>query len=84
MCHTTNESQKTPEEFSKAASAFRTYANSLQWRNGYTLYNIVNMDEMMVRVDNPANRTNNVVGEITTHIANTGCAWQGFMFSVLE
>ncbi|KAH6937940.1 hypothetical protein HPB50_005452 [Hyalomma asiaticum] len=75
---TTNESQKTPEEFSEAASAFRSSANSLRRRHGYTLYNIANMDQTMVRIDNPANRTNNVIGESTIRIANTGCARRGF------
>ncbi|KAH6921537.1 hypothetical protein HPB50_002176 [Hyalomma asiaticum] len=36
------------------------------------------MDQTMVRMDSPANRTNNVVGESTVRIANTGCARRGF------
>ncbi|KAH7956384.1 hypothetical protein HPB52_008781 [Rhipicephalus sanguineus] len=59
--------------------AFRSSANSLRRRNGYTIYNMANMDQTMVRIDNPANRTNNVVGESTIGIANTGCARRGFM-----
>ncbi|KAG0413366.1 hypothetical protein HPB47_009484 [Ixodes persulcatus] len=82
MRRSTNESQKTPEEFSEAASAFRTAANSLRQRNSYTLYNVANMNQTMVRVDNPANRTNNVVGESTVRIANTGCARRGFTVSL--
>ncbi|KAH7948813.1 hypothetical protein HPB49_002674 [Dermacentor silvarum] len=78
MRRATNESQKTPEEFSEAASAFRSSANSLRRRYDYTLYNIANMDQTMVRIDNPANRTNNVIGESTIRIANTGCARRGF------
>lgn len=78
MRRATNESQKTPEELSEAASAFRSSANSLRRRNGYTLYNMANMDQTMVRIDNSANRTNNVVGESTIRIANTGCARRGF------
>ncbi|KAH6945015.1 hypothetical protein HPB50_006741 [Hyalomma asiaticum] len=72
-------SQKTPEKISEAASAFRSSANSLRRHYGYTLYNMANMDQMMVRIDNPANRTNNVIGESTIRIANTGCARRGFM-----
>ncbi|KAH7958586.1 hypothetical protein HPB49_003072 [Dermacentor silvarum] len=78
MRRATNESQKTPEEFSEAASAFRSSANSLRRRYDYTLYNIANMDQTMVRIDNPANRTNNVISESTIRIANTGCARRGF------
>ncbi|KAH7979218.1 hypothetical protein HPB49_008773 [Dermacentor silvarum] len=78
MRRATNESQKTPEEFSEAASAFRSSANSLRRRYGYTLYNMANMDQTIVRIDNPANRTNNVIGESTIRIANTGCARRGF------
>ncbi|KAH7956139.1 hypothetical protein HPB52_006355 [Rhipicephalus sanguineus] len=58
--------------------AFRSSANSLRRRNGYTLYNMANMDQTMVRIDNPANRTNNVVGKSTIRIVNTGCARRGF------
>ncbi|KAH7983226.1 hypothetical protein HPB52_010248 [Rhipicephalus sanguineus] len=36
------------------------------------------MDQTMVQIDNPSNRTNNVVGESTIRIANTGCARRGF------
>ncbi|KAH7952943.1 hypothetical protein HPB49_002967 [Dermacentor silvarum] len=76
MRHVTNESQKTAEEFSEAASAFRS--SSLRWRYSYTLYNMANMDQTMVRIGNPANRTNNVIGESTIRITNTGCARRGF------
>ncbi|KAH7967127.1 hypothetical protein HPB49_022953 [Dermacentor silvarum] len=74
MRYATNESQKMPEEFAEAASAFLSSANSLRRRYGYTLYNMANMDQTMVRIDNPANRTNNVIGKSTIRIANTGCA----------
>ncbi|KAH9373443.1 hypothetical protein HPB48_009488 [Haemaphysalis longicornis] len=70
--------QRTPEEYAEAVGAFRTSANSLRWRNDYTLYNIANMDQTMVRIDSPANRASNVVGESTICIANTGCARRGF------
>ncbi|KAG0420895.1 hypothetical protein HPB47_003198 [Ixodes persulcatus] len=35
------------------------------------------MDQTMVRMDNPANRTNNAVDESGIRIANTGCARRG-------
>ncbi|KAH6932429.1 hypothetical protein HPB50_005768 [Hyalomma asiaticum] len=79
MCHATNESQKTPEDFKEeAAKAFRSAVNALRVRHDYTFFNISNMDQSMVRMDSPANRTNNVVGESTVRIANTGCAHGGF------
>ncbi|KAH6932007.1 hypothetical protein HPB50_002441 [Hyalomma asiaticum] len=78
MCHATNESQKTPEDLTEAAKAFRSAVNALRIRHDYTLFNISNMDQTMVRMDSPANRTNNVAGESTVRIANTGCARRGF------
>ncbi|KAG0411956.1 hypothetical protein HPB47_010907 [Ixodes persulcatus] len=36
------------------------------------------MDQTMVRMDNPATHTNNVAGESSIRIANTGCARRGF------
>ncbi|KAH6947433.1 hypothetical protein HPB50_018920 [Hyalomma asiaticum] len=74
MGRVTNKSQKTPEEFSEAASAFWSSVNSLRWHYGYILYNTANMHQTIVRIDNPANRTNNVIGKSTIWIANTGCA----------
>ncbi|KAH7978654.1 hypothetical protein HPB49_006300 [Dermacentor silvarum] len=78
MRQATNESQKTPEDFTEAAKAFRSAVNALRMHHAYTLFNISNMDQTMVRMDSPANRTNNVVGESTVRIANTGCARRGF------
>ncbi|KAH6944945.1 hypothetical protein HPB50_006315 [Hyalomma asiaticum] len=78
MRQSTNESQKTPDNFSEAAKAFRSAVNSLRARHDYTPYNICNMDQTMVRMDSPASRTNNVIGESTVRIANTGCACRGF------
>lgn len=78
MRQSTNESQKTPDDFSEAAKAFRSAVNSLRARHDYTPYNICNMDQTMVRMDSPASRTNNVAGESTVRIANTGCARRGF------
>ncbi|KAH6929088.1 hypothetical protein HPB50_023386 [Hyalomma asiaticum] len=65
MRQATNESQKTPEDFTEAAKASRSAVNALRIRHDYTLFNISNMDQTMVRMNSPANRTNNVVGEST-------------------
>ncbi|KAH7942266.1 hypothetical protein HPB49_022491 [Dermacentor silvarum] len=68
MHHSTNKSRKTPDNFSEAAKAFRSAMNKLQTQHEYTLFNISNMDNMMVKIDSPAKRTNNVVGESTVRI----------------
>ncbi|KAH8040114.1 hypothetical protein HPB51_009370 [Rhipicephalus microplus] len=78
MLRATKVSQKMPKKLSEAPSAFQSFANSLRLRNGHILYNMSNMDQTMVRIDNPTNKTNNMVGESTIRIANTGCFWQGF------
>lgn len=78
MRQATNDSQKTPDDLAEAASAFRSAVNALRLRHDFTPANIANMDQIMVRIDNPACRTNNVAGEATVRIANTGCARRGF------
>ncbi|KAH7952948.1 hypothetical protein HPB49_002972 [Dermacentor silvarum] len=78
MRHATNESQRTPEDFTEAAKAFQSAMNTLRIRPEYTFFNISNMDQTMVRLDSPENRTNNVVGESIVRIANTGCVRRGF------
>ncbi|KAH6929089.1 hypothetical protein HPB50_023387 [Hyalomma asiaticum] len=50
MRQATNESQKTPEDFTEAAKAFRSAVNALRIRHDYTLFNISNMDQTMVRM----------------------------------
>ncbi|KAH7954472.1 hypothetical protein HPB49_018841 [Dermacentor silvarum] len=70
--------EKTPEDFTEAAKAFRSAVNALRICHEYTFFNMSNMDQTMVRMDSPANRTNNVVGESTVQIANTGCPRRGF------
>ncbi|KAH6932785.1 hypothetical protein HPB50_009484 [Hyalomma asiaticum] len=71
MHHAANESQKTPKDFTEAAKVFRI-------RHKYTFFNFSNVDQTMVRMNFPANRTNNVVGESAVRIVNTGCARRGF------
>ncbi|XP_042147363.1 uncharacterized protein LOC121836515 [Ixodes scapularis] len=78
MRQATNESQKVPEDCAEETQAFRAAIGSLQSRHNLTLFNIANMDQTMVRMDTPANRTNNLVGESTVRITNTGCARWGF------
>ncbi|KAH7945396.1 hypothetical protein HPB49_010453 [Dermacentor silvarum] len=68
MRHATNESQKTPEDSTEAAKAFRSTVNALWIRHEYTFFNISNMHQTMVTMDSPANRMNNVVGESTVRI----------------
>lgn len=43
MHHSTNKSQKTPDDFSEAAKAFRSAVNNLQTRHEYMLFNILHM-----------------------------------------
>lgn len=74
----TNDSQKAPADCGEAVTAFRSTIATLQAQHDYTPFNICNMDQTMVRIDNPATRTNNVAGENSIRIANTGCACRGF------
>ncbi|XP_075739906.1 uncharacterized protein LOC142785329, partial [Rhipicephalus microplus] len=78
MHQSTNESQKTPDDYSEAAKAFRSAANSLRACHDYTPHNICNMDQTMVLMDSPVSRANNVIEANTAHIDNTGCARRGF------
>ncbi|KAG0422450.1 hypothetical protein HPB47_001731 [Ixodes persulcatus] len=75
MRQATNDSQKVPEECADAAKAFRSALGCLRSRHEYTLHNMANMDQTMVRMDTAANRTNKLAGASTVRIANTGCAW---------
>lgn len=74
---TTNDSQKAPADCDEAVTAFRSTIATLQARHDYTPFNIC-MDHTMVRMDNPATRTNNAAGENSIWIANTSCARRGF------
>ncbi|KAG0435601.1 hypothetical protein HPB47_018388 [Ixodes persulcatus] len=75
MRQATNDSQKVPEECADAAKDFRSALGCLQSRHEYTLHN---MDQTMVRMDAPANKTNNLAGASRVRIANSGCAGHGF------
>lgn len=74
----TNESQKLPDDYVEAASGFVQTIRSLRIKNDYTHFNICNMDQTMVRFDEPYARTNDIVGNNTIRIANTGCKKRGF------
>ncbi|KAH6943870.1 hypothetical protein HPB50_000201 [Hyalomma asiaticum] len=74
----TNESQKTSDDYAEAARAFRSSVNELRLRHGYTPFNMADMNQTMVRMDCPASRTNNIIGESSVRMTNTGCAWRGF------
>ncbi|KAM7297491.1 uncharacterized protein ISCGN_022642 [Ixodes scapularis] len=73
----TNESQKLPADYVEAITVFRKAVSTLRLEHNYSDYNIANMDQTMVRMDCPAARTNNAVGESSIHIASTGCARRG-------
>ncbi|EEC01669.1 hypothetical protein IscW_ISCW000798 [Ixodes scapularis] len=73
----TNESQKLPADYVEAITVFRKAVSTLRLEHNYSDYNIANMDQTMVRMDCPAARTNNAVGESSIRIANTGCARRG-------
>ncbi|KAH7975936.1 hypothetical protein HPB52_006813 [Rhipicephalus sanguineus] len=77
QCHRERIEPPRPPKWRHPGTTLALLADDVR-RNGYTLYNMANMDQTMVRIDNPANRTNNVVGESTIRIANTGCARRGF------
>ncbi|KAG0443324.1 hypothetical protein HPB47_015047 [Ixodes persulcatus] len=72
------QTQRDAGHAAKAVNAFRARITSLRTCHAYTPYNIANMDQTMVRMDNPATRTNNVAGESSIRTANTGCARRGF------
>uniref|UniRef100_A0A6B0V6Y3 Putative pogo transposable element n=1 Tax=Ixodes ricinus TaxID=34613 RepID=A0A6B0V6Y3_IXORI len=74
----TNDSQKAPADCGEAVTVFHSTIATLRARHDYTPFNICNMDQTMVRMDNPATRTNNVAGENSIRIANTGCTRRGF------
>ncbi|KAH6935873.1 hypothetical protein HPB50_011315 [Hyalomma asiaticum] len=77
----TNESQKTPDDYAEGAHAFRSSVNELRLHRGYTPFNMANMDQTMVRMDCLASRTNDIIGESSVRITNTGCARRGFSFT---
>lgn len=74
----TNDSQKLPIDHAEAVSAFRRTVGTLRLQHDYSDFSIANMDQTMVRMDQPASRTNNVAGEASIRIANTGCSRRGF------
>lgn len=74
----TNESQKAPEELKEEISTFLQCVKVCRVKKDLTLYNIGNMDQTMVRFDCPPSRTNNVRGESSIRIVNTGCKKRGF------
>ncbi|KAH7941285.1 hypothetical protein HPB49_011688 [Dermacentor silvarum] len=78
MREATNESQKTPKDFTEAAKAFRSAVNALRVRHDYTLFKHFKYGPDDGQNGLSGNSTNNVVGENTVRIANTGCARRGF------
>lgn len=78
----TNESQKLPADYAEAISVFRRAMGSLRLEHDYSNFSIGNMDQTMVRMDCPAKRTNNVAGESSIRIVNTGCARRRLMVAL--
>ncbi|KAG0422112.1 hypothetical protein HPB47_002034 [Ixodes persulcatus] len=74
----TSDSQKLPIDHAEAVSAFRRSVGMLRLQHDYSDHSIANMDQTMVRMDEPATRTNNITGEASIRIANTGCSRRGF------
>lgn len=74
----TNESQKLPDDYVEAASSFLKTIRSFRIKNDYTHFNMCNMDQTMVRFDEPYSRTNDIVGKNSIRITNTGCKKRGF------
>jgi len=74
----TNESQKVPEDYRDALMAFRRHIIHLRQEQDYALRHIVNMDQTMARFDMTYSTTNNVRGERTIRIGNTGGRKKGF------
>ena len=73
----TNDSQKVPEDYLEHLLAFRRSIIHLRERHDYTLNNICNMDQTMVRFDSVPTKTNNVRGEKTIRIASSGAKKKG-------
>ncbi|KAL3225640.1 hypothetical protein MRX96_025678 [Rhipicephalus microplus] len=67
-----------PDDYAEAEHAFRLSVNELRMMHDYTPFNVANMEHTMVRMDCPASRTNNIIGESSVRIANIGCARRGF------
>ncbi|KAH9360477.1 hypothetical protein HPB48_009660 [Haemaphysalis longicornis] len=74
----TNDSQKLPIDHAEAVSAFQRTVGTLHLQHDYSDFSIANMDQTMVQMDQPASRTNNVAGDASIRIANTGCSRCGF------
>lgn len=73
----TNDSQKLPSDYRDRISAFLDSVRSLRHRHSYTMFNLANMDQTMVRFDSVTNTTNAMIGEKTVRVTNTGAAKKG-------
>ncbi|KAH9384775.1 hypothetical protein HPB48_026788 [Haemaphysalis longicornis] len=77
LCAAHNDSQKLPINHAEAVSAFRRTVGTRRLQHDYSDFSIGNMDQTMVRMYQPASQTNNVAGEASIGIANTGCSRRG-------
>lgn len=68
------DSQKLPAVCKEGVDAFRSRIAALRTCFDYIVYNICNMDQTMVRMDSSATFANNIEGESSIRIINTGCA----------
>ncbi|KAG0444323.1 hypothetical protein HPB47_013928 [Ixodes persulcatus] len=77
FCATTKDSQKLPIDIAEAVWAFRKTVGTLHLQHDYSDFSFPNLDQTMVRMDEPATWTNNVAGQASIRIANTGCSCWG-------
>lgn len=66
-----------PADYAEAIPVFQWAVGSLCLEHRYSNFSIANMDQTMIHIDCPAKRTNNVDGESSICIMNTGCARRG-------
>ncbi|EEC17888.1 hypothetical protein IscW_ISCW013360 [Ixodes scapularis] len=75
----TNESRNLPADYADAISPFLKAVGSLRLEHHYSNFSIGSMDQTTVRMDCPAKQTDNVAGESSIRVVNTGCARRGLM-----
>jgi hypothetical protein len=74
----TNDCQKLPEEHEEVLHIFRQAVQEISHMHGVRSEDIWNMDQTMVRFDNPSTRTNNNAGDSQIRIVTMGVRKKGF------
>ena len=74
----TSEAQKIPEDYGEQVKSFVEVIKKKRIENGYSLYNIGNMDQTMCRFDMAPSSTNNLKNQRSVRIATTGGSKRGF------